>query len=96
MPTIDSIEINSVLLQQSSNIQNDELHQTTKSKAFVYDDMYPTDRMGSCTDPAKQVKCKVDCGAMANIMPLSIFKMLNPPEFDMDGNSISGFNRGHD
>ena len=40
-----------------------------------------------------QVKCNVDCGAMANIIPLSIFKMLNPSEFDKDGNSISGFNR---
>ena len=30
---------------------------------------------------------------MANIMPLSIFKMLNPSEFGKDGNSISGFNR---
>ena len=41
----------------------------------------------------KQVKCKVDCGAMANIMPLGIFKMLNPSEFDKDSNPISGFNR---
>ena len=40
-----------------------------------------------------QVKCKVGCGAMANIMSLSICKMLNPSEFDKDGNSISGFNR---
>ena len=30
---------------------------------------------------------------MANIMPLSVFNMLNPSEFDKDGNSISGFNR---
>ena len=51
-----------------------------------------TGRAG-CTGPAKQVKFKVDCGAMANIMPLSVFKMLNPSEFDKDGNSISGFNR---
>ena len=29
---------------------------------------------------------------MANIMLLSIFKMLNLSEFDMGGNSISGFN----
>ena len=55
--------------------------------------MYPTDRKGSCTGTAKQVKCKVDCGAMANIMPLSVFKRLNPSEFDKDGNSIAGFNR---
>ena len=55
--------------------------------------MYPTDRKGICTSPAKQVKCKVNYGAMANIMPLSIFKILNPSEFDKDDNSISGFNR---
>ena len=76
MPTIGSIEINSVLFQDSSNIQLDELHQTTKSQAFVYVDMYPTDRKDSCTGPTKQVKCKVACGAMASIMPLSIFKRL--------------------
>ena len=55
--------------------------------------MYPTDMKGICTGPAKQVKCKVDYSAMANIMPLSIFKMLNPSEFDKDGNSLAGFNR---
>ena len=53
----------------------------------------PNRQKGSCTGPAKEVKYKVDCGAVANIMPLSIFKMLNPSEFDKDGNSISGFNR---
>ena len=50
-------------------------------------------QLTGCTGPAKQVKCKVDCGAMANIMPLSVFKRLNPSEFDKDGNSISRFNR---
>ena len=93
MPTTDSIEINSVLFQDPSNIQIDELHQIIKSQTFVYVDMYPTDRKGICTGPAKQVKCKVVCGAMANSMPLSIFKMLNPSEFDKDDNSILGFNR---
>ena len=93
MPTIDSIEINSIHFQDPRNIHIDELHQTTKSQAFVCVDMYPTDRKGSCTGPDKQVKYKVDCGAMANIMPLSVFKRLNPSEFDKDGNSISGFNR---
>ena len=78
MPTILSIEINSVLFQDSSNIQIDELHQTTKSQAFVYVDMFPTDRKSSCTGPAKQVKCKVDCEAMANIRPLSVFKEVKP------------------
>ena len=77
MPTIDPIEIYSVLFQDPKNIQIDELHQPTKSQTFVYAYMYPTDRKGSCTGPAKQVKCKVDCGAMANIMPLSVFKRLN-------------------
>ena len=93
LQVIDSIEINSVLFQDPSNIQIDELHHTTKSQGFVYVDMYPTDRQGICTGPAKQVKCKVDCGAMANIMQLSNFKMLSPSEFDKDGNSFSGFNR---
>ena len=93
MPAIDSIEINSVLFQESSNIHIDELHQTAKSQAFVYVDMYPTDRKGSCASPAKQVKCNIDCRAMANIMPLHVFKRLNPSEFDKDGNAISGFNR---
>ena len=93
LPTIDSIEIDSVLFQGSSNIQIDELHQTTKSQAFVYVDMYPTDRKGSHTGPAKQAICKVDHGAMANIMPLSVFKRLNLSEFTKDANSFSGFNR---
>ena len=93
MFTIDSTEINSVLFQDSSNIQIDKLHQTTKSQAFVYVDMYSTDRKGSCTSPTKQVKCKVDCGAMANIMLLNVFKSLSPAEFDKVGKSISGFNR---
>ena len=56
----------------------------------MYVDMYPTDRKGICTGPAEQVKCKVDCGEIDNIMSLSIIKMLNPSEFDKDGNSISG------
>ena len=55
--------------------------------------MYPTDRKGTFTGTAKQVKCKVDCGAMVNIMSLSTFKMLNQSEFDKDINSISGYNR---
>ena len=71
---IDSVEINSVLFQDPSNIKIDELHQTTKSQAFVDVDMYPTDRKGMCKGPAKQVKYKVDCGAMANFMPLSILQ----------------------
>ena len=91
MPTIDSIEINSVASQDTRNIHIDEIHQTTKSQSFV--DMYPADRKGSCSGPVKQVKCNIDCGVMANIMPLNIFKMLNPSEFDKDGNFISGFNR---
>ena len=60
------------------NNQIDKLHQTTKSQESVYVDMYPTNRKDICTGLAKQVKFKVDCGAMANIIPLSIFKMLNP------------------
>ena len=51
-----------------------------KNQAFVCVDMYPTDKKGICSGPGKQVKCKVDCGSVANIMPLSIFKMLNPSE----------------
>ena len=34
MPTIDSVEINSVLFQDPCNIQIDELHQTTKVRPF--------------------------------------------------------------
>ena len=94
MPTIDPTKIYSVLYQDTSNMQIDELHQTTKKLAFLYVNMYPTDRKGNCTGPAKQVKCKVDCGAMANIMPLSVFKRLNPSEFEKNSNSISGINRG--
>ena len=93
MPTIDSIEISSVLFWDPSNIQIEELHQATKGQAFVHVNMHPTDRKGSCAGPAKQVKYKVDCGTMANIMPLSVFKKLNSSKFDKDGNSISGFNR---
>ena len=88
LQVIDSIEINSALFKDPRNIQRDELHQTTKHQAFVYVDMYPMDRKGSCTGPVKQVKYKVGCGAMANIMPLSVIKRLNPSEFDKDGNSI--------
>ena len=54
------------------------MHQTTKSQAFVCGYMYPSDRKDICTSPAKQVKSKIGFGAVANIMPLSIFKMLNP------------------
>ena len=93
MPTIDSVEINLVVFQDPSNIHIDELNQTTNSQVFVYVDTNPNGGKGICTGQAKQVKYKVDCGAMANIMPLNIFEMLNPSEFDKDGNSISGFNR---
>ena len=55
--------------------------------------MYTTERKGICTGPAKQMTCKVDCGAMVNIMSLSIFKMLNPSEFDKNGYYLVGFNR---
>ena len=91
LPAIDSVEINSFLFQDSSNIQTNKLHQTTESQAFVYADMYPTDRKGSCTGQTKQVKCMVDCWTMAKVMQVSIFKMLNPSKFDKDGNSISEF-----
>ena len=49
LQVIDSIEINAVLFQDPGNIQIDELHQTAKSQAFVYVDMYPTDKKGICT-----------------------------------------------
>ena len=93
LQVIDSIEINSVLFQDLSNIWIVELHQTAKSQAFVYVDMYITDKKGICRGLAKQVKCKVDCGAMANILSLNIFKMLNPSGYDKDGNSLAGFTR---
>ena len=51
---------------------------------------YPTDRKSSCTGQAKHIKCKVGCGAMANMMPLSVFERLNLSEFDKDGIPFQG------
>ena len=46
---------------------------------------------GKNTGPAKQVKCKTDSGAGANVMSLDDYTKVNPSEFDEAGNSLVGF-----
>ena len=50
--------------------------------------MYPTSVEGKNTGPAKQVKCKIDSGAGANVMSLDDYKKVNPSKFDEAGNSL--------
>ena len=53
--------------------------------------MYPTSLQGKNAGSAKQVKCKIDSGAGANVMSLDDSKKVNPSEFDEAGNSLVGF-----
>ena len=53
--------------------------------------MYSTSVQGKNTGPAKQVKCKIDSGAGANLMSLNDYQKVNPSQFDEAGNSLAGF-----
>ena len=37
------------------------------------------------------MKCKLDTGAIVNVMPLTIYKLVNPDKFDKDGKPIGGY-----
>ena len=84
-------DISDTINYQSKDVQVDNVCQKQKSQAFTFVNMYPTSLQGKNTGPAKQVKCKIDSGAGANLMSLDDYKKVNPSEFDEAGNSLAGF-----
>ena len=75
----------------SKDVQVNNVYQKQKSQAFTYVNMYPTSVQDKNTGPVKQVKCKIDSGAGANVMSLDNYKKVNPSKFDEAGNSLAGF-----
>ena len=84
-------DISGTINYHSRDVQVDNVCQNQESQAFIYVNMYPTSLLGTNTGPAKQVKCKIDSGAAANVMSLDDYKKVNPSEFDVAGNSLVGF-----
>ena len=78
----DSIDIlpdtSGSINSQSKDVQVDNVYQKQKIQAFTFINMYPTNLQGRNIGPAKQVKCKIDSGAGANLMSLDDYKKVNP------------------
>ena len=72
----------------SKHVHVDNVYQKQKSQAFTFINIYPTSLQGKNTGPAKQVKCKIDSGAGANVMSLNDYKKVNPSDFDEMGKSL--------
>ena len=63
-----------------------------KSQAFTTVSMLPQDTEGKTIGAPIDVKCKIDTGAGANVMPVSIFRKLCPDMFDAKGKALEKFN----
>ena len=50
--------------------------------------MYPKDTNGKINEPPIEVKCKMDTGAGAYIMPIYVFRKLCPAMFDSSGKAL--------
>ena len=61
------------------------VHKPKRYQAFTRVNMYPTDTSGKTTGKPREMKCKLDTEASANVMPLATYKLINPSEFDKDG-----------
>ena len=95
---IDSIEFSldpgTCKLKYNSNVEiNYVLHAKTWKEAETTILMYPPDDKGKITGRPKGMRSKLDTGAGANIMSLSIYKSINPSDFDKDGNPTGNFQR---
>ena len=84
-------DISGTINYHSRDVQVGNVCHKQQSQAFTYVNMYPTSVQDKNTGPIKQVKCKIDSGASANVMSLGDYKKLNPLEFDEVGNSLAGF-----
>ena len=84
-------DISGNIKYHSKDVQVDNVCQKQKSQVFTYVNIYPTSVQGKNAGPAKQVKCKIDSGAGANVMSLDDYKNVKPSEFDEAGNSLVGF-----
>ena len=61
----------------------DNFYQKQKSQVFTYVNIYPTSLQGRNIGQARQVKCKTDSGAGANVMSLGDHKRWNPQSLMM-------------
>ena len=50
--------------------------------------MCPEDTSGRINGPPIEVKCKIDTGAGASIMPIYVFRKLCPAMFDSSGKAL--------
>ena len=55
--------------------------------------MYPTDTSGKTTGKPREMKCKLDAGASVHVMPMAVYKLVNPSEFDKDSKPKGGFSQ---
>ena len=53
--------------------------------------MYPEDTNGKINGLPIEVKCKIDTGPGANVMPIYVFRKLCPTMFDPSGKVLKKF-----
>ena len=69
------------------------IQQRQKFQAFTIVGMLPEDTKGKITGPAIEIKCKIDTGAAANVMPISTFRKLCLAMFYANGNALDKFSK---
>ena len=93
-PWIDSIHVQSeknTTYSAQGCPKVHKAHKTRSQQALTRVLMFATNRMGKVTgNKPKGMKCKLDTGAGVKIMLLSMYKYINPSEFDEQGKSIHG------
>ena len=70
------------------------IQQRERSHAFTRISMCPEDTNGKISEPCIKVKCKIDTGTGANIMPIYVFRKLGPPMFDSSGKGLKKVDAG--
>ena len=64
------------------------IQQRERSQAFTRISMCQGDTNGKINGLRIEVKCKIDTGAGANIMPIYVFRKLCPAVFDSSGKAL--------
>ena len=59
-----------------------------RSQAFTRISMCPEDTNGKSNEPSIELKCKIDTGSGANVMPAYVFKKLCPAMFDSSAKAL--------
>ena len=67
------------------------IHQRQRSQTYTRVYMVPEATKGKWTGPNVEVKCKIDSGTSANVMPISVFNRLCLAMFDSTWKALERF-----